>query len=288
MATSAKRPGQRKRGITRLRVQRSEWLTPHMIRIVLGGEVPVLRGQRLHRQVRQAAVPAARRRVPRADRPGRHPQGVPSRAVADHAHLHSPRYDDADAGELAIDFVTHGDEGFAAPWAMAAQPGDEVIVRGPGGAYAPSHGRRLAPARRRRVRHAGHRRRAGGPAGRRAGAACSCRSPTRPRCRSWPARPTSRSPGCTARTSRRQTPPARHWWNCRAVAGFPARRVQRVRARRGRFRGRPAAAPDGRARRGEGSAVHLGLLAPRQERGRLAGRKSRKPPPGRSNRDQPA
>jgi NADPH-dependent ferric siderophore reductase len=33
--------------------------------------------------------------------------------------------------------VTHGDEGIAAPWAMAAQPGDEVIVRGPGGAYAP-------------------------------------------------------------------------------------------------------------------------------------------------------
>jgi NADPH-dependent ferric siderophore reductase len=47
------------------------------------------------------------------------------------------RYHDPDAGELAIDFVTHGDEGFAAPWAMAAQPGDEVIVRGPGGAYAP-------------------------------------------------------------------------------------------------------------------------------------------------------
>jgi NADPH-dependent ferric siderophore reductase len=48
------------------------------------------------------------------------------------------RWYDAETGELAIDFVTHGDEGIAAPWAQAARPGDEVIVRGPGGAYAPS------------------------------------------------------------------------------------------------------------------------------------------------------
>lgn len=49
---------------------------------------------------------------------------------------------DPDAGTLAIDFVVHGTdgaepEGVAGPWAAAAEPGDRVSVRGPGGAYAP-------------------------------------------------------------------------------------------------------------------------------------------------------
>ncbi|MCG2621056.1 siderophore-interacting protein [Arthrobacter sp. I2-34] len=45
---------------------------------------------------------------------------------------------DRGTGELAIDFVVHGDEGLAGPWAAAAQPGDWLMFTGPGGAYAPS------------------------------------------------------------------------------------------------------------------------------------------------------
>lgn len=44
---------------------------------------------------------------------------------------------DRAAGRLTLDFVTHGDAGYAGPWAMAAQPGDRAVIRGPGGAYAP-------------------------------------------------------------------------------------------------------------------------------------------------------
>ncbi|MEQ6900545.1 siderophore-interacting protein [Nocardioides sp. YIM 152588] len=44
------------------------------------------------------------------------------------------------AGTLAIDFVVHGDEGVAGPWAAAAVPGDTIVARGPGGAYAPDAG----------------------------------------------------------------------------------------------------------------------------------------------------
>jgi len=44
---------------------------------------------------------------------------------------------DPAALELTIDFVVHGDEGLAGPWARAAQPGDEMIVLGPGGGYSP-------------------------------------------------------------------------------------------------------------------------------------------------------
>lgn len=44
---------------------------------------------------------------------------------------------DVDAGTVTIDFVVHGDEGYAGPWAARAKPGDTLSVRGPGGAYAP-------------------------------------------------------------------------------------------------------------------------------------------------------
>jgi NADPH-dependent ferric siderophore reductase len=44
---------------------------------------------------------------------------------------------DADAREVAIDFVVHGDEGIAGPWAAAARPGDVIHLRGPNGGYVP-------------------------------------------------------------------------------------------------------------------------------------------------------
>ncbi len=42
-----------------------------------------------------------------------------------------------DGDEMTIDFVVHGDEGLAGPWAARAQPGDRLVVSGPGGGYAP-------------------------------------------------------------------------------------------------------------------------------------------------------
>jgi NADPH-dependent ferric siderophore reductase len=42
-----------------------------------------------------------------------------------------------EAGTLDIDFVVHGDEGIAGPWAESAAVGDILIVNGPGGAYRP-------------------------------------------------------------------------------------------------------------------------------------------------------
>ena len=44
---------------------------------------------------------------------------------------------DAVAGTLHIDFVVHGAEGTAGPWAAAVRPGARIVARGPGGAYAP-------------------------------------------------------------------------------------------------------------------------------------------------------
>ncbi|HEY2286720.1 MAG TPA: siderophore-interacting protein [Streptosporangiaceae bacterium] len=44
---------------------------------------------------------------------------------------------DAERQQLAIDFVVHGDEGIAAPWAARAEPGDLLALSGAGGAYRP-------------------------------------------------------------------------------------------------------------------------------------------------------
>jgi NADPH-dependent ferric siderophore reductase len=44
---------------------------------------------------------------------------------------------DAEERLLTLDFVLHGDEGLAGPWAMRVQPGETVRFLGPGGAYAP-------------------------------------------------------------------------------------------------------------------------------------------------------
>ncbi|MBV9919425.1 MAG: siderophore-interacting protein [Pseudonocardia sp.] len=46
-------------------------------------------------------------------------------------------FPDVDAGTLAIDFVVHGDEGVAGPWAQRAAAGDVLLANGPGGAYRP-------------------------------------------------------------------------------------------------------------------------------------------------------
>lgn len=44
---------------------------------------------------------------------------------------------DRATGELTIDFVVHGDVGYAGRWATHAAPGDRLELRGPAGDYSP-------------------------------------------------------------------------------------------------------------------------------------------------------
>jgi NADPH-dependent ferric siderophore reductase len=44
---------------------------------------------------------------------------------------------DRERREVVVDFVVHGDEGLAGPWAAQAKPGDWMMFNGPGGAYRP-------------------------------------------------------------------------------------------------------------------------------------------------------
>ncbi|WP_414940515.1 siderophore-interacting protein [Amycolatopsis sp. cmx-11-51] len=122
---------------TRLRVLRTERITPHMVRIVAGGE-EIASFQpneftdayvKVHFRVPGVTYPEpfdlarVREELPREQWP--------------RMRSYTVRAFDRDLGELVLDFVHHGDEGIAGPWAAAAQPGDELLVSGPGGAYAP-------------------------------------------------------------------------------------------------------------------------------------------------------
>jgi len=56
----------------------------------------------------------------------------------DVTRTYTVRWFDREANKLAIDFVIHGDEGLAGPWATRALPGDQISFMGPSGAWAPS------------------------------------------------------------------------------------------------------------------------------------------------------
>ena len=128
------RPQQTHRG----RVERVERLSPHMIRIVLGGEglAAFTAGTftdhyiKMHFPREGVAYPQpfdmgqVRAELPREHWPV--------------TRTYTVRHWDPEAAELTVDFVYHGEAGVAGPWAARAQPGDEIHFGGPGGAYTPS------------------------------------------------------------------------------------------------------------------------------------------------------
>jgi NADPH-dependent ferric siderophore reductase len=128
----------KKRELTRAQVLRVQWITPHMIRVVIGGEGLAGFGAGAftdHYVKLLFPVPGVTYPEPfdmdavHRDLPREHWPRIRSYTV---------RTWDPHALEMSIDFVYHGDEGLAGPWAANSQPGDEVLFMGPGGAYAPS------------------------------------------------------------------------------------------------------------------------------------------------------
>ncbi|MCW3767630.1 siderophore-interacting protein [Paenarthrobacter ureafaciens] len=121
-----------------LTVLRKERLSPHMIRIIAGGPgfKDYAQNEYVDRYVKivfpQPGVDyelpldlwAIRESMPREQWP--------------HTRTYTIRWVNLEAQELAIDFVVHGDEGLAGPWAAAAEPGDALTFTGPGGAYNPA------------------------------------------------------------------------------------------------------------------------------------------------------
>lgn len=119
------------------RVKATHRLTPEMIRVVFDGpdlaDLPV--GDFTDAYVKLLFPPAdAPYRTAEeysAMRDGLEPHQRPA------LRTYTIRAYDETLAELTLDFVHHGDAGLAGPWAAAARLGDEVILLGPGGGYAP-------------------------------------------------------------------------------------------------------------------------------------------------------
>lgn len=120
-------------------VVRTEWIAPHMVRVVLGGNGfdAFMPSEFTDSYVKIAFVPAG---VDVAALP--HPLTLDSFGglpVDQRPTLrtYTVRRTDPAAREVTIDFVVHGDQGVAAPWAAAASPGEPLYLTSPNGAYAP-------------------------------------------------------------------------------------------------------------------------------------------------------
>lgn len=114
------------------------WLAPNMVRVRLGGgtldEFVMTDGTDAYINI---ALP---------------PQGATYGFVFDpdevkaafpreswpHRRRYSIRAWDADAREMDVDFVIHGDSGVAGPWAARAEVGDALTFAGPASGYRPS------------------------------------------------------------------------------------------------------------------------------------------------------
>ncbi|GAA3619145.1 siderophore-interacting protein [Kineosporia mesophila] len=123
-----------------LTVARTEQLSPTMVRVVLTGDdlaqftmnefsdayVKLIYPRAGIEYDRPIDMKAIRTQLPQSQWPQN--------------RTYTVRRWDEQARELSIDFVVHGDEGLAGPWARDAKPGDEIWLAGPGGGYRPEPG----------------------------------------------------------------------------------------------------------------------------------------------------
>ena len=108
-----------------MEVLRTEKVTDHMMRVWLGGAGF------------DDFVPAGDAEAPDTDMYVKLHFPAPDGGDEPVLRTYTIRRYDPVAREIAIDFVVHGDEGVAGPWAANARPGDQIALSGPGGAYAP-------------------------------------------------------------------------------------------------------------------------------------------------------
>ncbi|MER7719446.1 siderophore-interacting protein [Streptomyces flaveolus] len=133
----AERPGRGPRKPHTAQVVRTERLTPHMQRVVLGGEeLSAFSADTCTDHYVKLLFPAEGVTYPEPFDMERIREEFP-REQWPVTRTYTVRQWDAEHREMVLDFVIHGDEGLAGPWAKRVQPGETVRFMGPGGAYAP-------------------------------------------------------------------------------------------------------------------------------------------------------
>ncbi|MFF4507200.1 siderophore-interacting protein [Streptomyces sp. NPDC001401] len=134
----AERPARKPRKAQSAQVVRTERLTPHMQRVVLGGEglAGFSADTCTDHYVKLLFPPAEGVTYPEPFDVERIREEFP-REQWPVTRTYTVRAWDPQQRELSLDFVIHGDEGLAGPWAARVQPGETVHFMGPGGAYAP-------------------------------------------------------------------------------------------------------------------------------------------------------
>lgn len=121
----------------RMTVRRSEAVSPHLVRVWFAGEgvAAIAANDDTDRYVKLIFAP-----------PGVvWPEGLTVAEIQESRppeeqpvlRTYTIRHVDAERQEVAVDFVVHGDEGVAGPWAAAAVEGEEVRFFGPGSGYRP-------------------------------------------------------------------------------------------------------------------------------------------------------
>lgn len=128
----------RKKKVQRLlEVVRTEQISPHMMRVVLGGdqfdamEFKEDTDQYIKLLFADPALGLERPYDMEALREQLSSKQMPVRRTYTIRHI------DWENKQIWVDFVIHGDEGIAGPWAAHAQPGDTISFFGPGSGYAP-------------------------------------------------------------------------------------------------------------------------------------------------------
>ena len=128
---------QRKRVVRRASVVSSEWLSPSMVRVFFtGSDLVVMRDlPYTDHYVKLLFAPAGAAYAWPFDLEQVRAELAPEQWPV--TRTYTVRSYDAATNVMAVDFVVHGEEGLAGPWARHVRPGAEIGFYGPGGAFAP-------------------------------------------------------------------------------------------------------------------------------------------------------
>jgi NADPH-dependent ferric siderophore reductase len=123
-----------------LTVLHRQWISPHTVRITAGGTgFDALRmNEFTDKYAKLIFADPGLGLTPPYDLAALRESLPPDRRPV--SRTYTLRQADVRRQQLAIDFVVHGDQGIAAPWAARAEPGEFLTLSGAGGAYRPDPG----------------------------------------------------------------------------------------------------------------------------------------------------